>query len=209
MRDQVRLPLRKKLNLWMKRSRILKLSCHRLLMPSFRPVNPYICDVVLRHRGVALICFLSSLWHLVSLVYDFKRLPVIKESSTSNFIMLPVVSPFRLSLLVYTTHTRRHARTHTYEAHGTVANVISSVNPPQPTAVLKVENRNCMPVRGLKPSSPYSYLSSSSAVLPVRVGYFACQMSAFQAIVTKTLYLRYNEALKRKLMEIQWKGPSA
>ena len=121
--------------------------------------------------------------------------------------MLAVESPLCLSLLVYTTHTRARARTHTNEAHGTVANVISSVNPPQPSAVLKVENRTCMPVRGRKPSSPY--LSSSSTTFPVLFGYFACQMSAFQVCMTKTLYLRYNEALKHIPMEIQWKGPSA
>jgi hypothetical protein len=174
----------------MNRSRNSKLSSHRLLAPSFRAVNPYICGVVLRHRDITFFSVLSSLRHLATLVYDFQRLPVLKEPSTSNFIMLAVGSPFRLSLLVYTTHTHTHARTHTYEAHGTVADVISSVNPPQHSAVLKVENRTGMPVRGLKPSSPYSYLSSSSTVLPVRVGYFACQTSAFQVSMTKTLYLR-------------------
>lgn len=190
MRDQGRLPLRKKLDPWMNRSRNSKLS-HRLLAPSFKAVNPYICGVVLRHRDITFICVLSSLWHLMLLVYDIQRLPVVKEPSTSNFIMLALGSPLRLSLLVYTTHTTHtHTRTPTYEAHGTVANVISSVNPPHPSAVLKVENRTGMPVRGLKPSSPYSYLSSSSTVLPVRVGYIACQTSAFQVSMTKTLYLR-------------------
>jgi hypothetical protein len=116
--------------------------------------------------------------------YSVSPKPVVKQFSTSNFIKLALGSPSCLSLLVYTTH----ARTHTYEAHGTVANVISSVNPPQPSAVLKVKNRSGIPVRGLTPSSPY--LSSSSTALPVRVGYFACQMSAFQVFMTKTLYLR-------------------